>query len=42
MRIGRRPLPILVAVLITLLAVPALAAVALTRVSNDPYTNTAS
>jgi hypothetical protein len=42
MRFGRRGLPILVAVVVALLAVPALAAVPLTRVSNDPYTNTAS
>ena len=42
MRFGRRPLPILVAVVIALIAVPALAAVPLTRVSTDPYTNTAS
>jgi hypothetical protein len=42
MRFGRRSLPILVAVVIALIAVPALAAVALTRVSTDPYTNTAS
>jgi hypothetical protein len=42
MRLGRRGLPILVAVVIALTAVPALAAVALTRVSTDPYTNTAS
>jgi len=42
MRFGRRGLPILVAVVVVLVAVPALAAVALTRVSTDPYTNTAS
>ena len=42
MRFGRRGLPILVALVVALLAVPALAAVPLTRVSNDPYTNTAS
>jgi hypothetical protein len=42
MRFGRRGLPILVAVVVALIAVPALAAVALTRVSTDPYTNTAS
>ena len=42
MRFGRRPLPILVAVVIALIAMPALAAVSLTRVSNDPYTNAAS
>jgi hypothetical protein len=42
MRFGRRPLPILVAVVIALIAMPALAAVALTRVSTDPYTNAAS
>jgi hypothetical protein len=42
MRFGRRPLPILVAVVIALIAVPALAAVPLTRVSTDPYTNAAS
>ena len=42
MRIGRRGLPILVALVIALIALPALAAVPLTRVSNDPYTNAAS
>jgi hypothetical protein len=42
MRFGRRGLPILVAVVIALTAVPALAAVPLTRVSNDPYSNAAS
>ena len=42
MRFGRRRLPILVAVVIALIAVPALAAVPLTRVSTDPYTNAAS
>jgi hypothetical protein len=41
MRFGRRPLPILVALVIVLTAVPALA-VALTMVSQDPYTNAAS
>ena len=42
MRFGRRGLPILVALVVALVAVPALAAVALTRVSTDPYTNAAS
>ena len=42
MRFGRRGLPILVAVVIALIAVPAMAAVPLTRVSTDPYTNAAS
>jgi hypothetical protein len=42
MQFGRRGLPILVALVVALLAVPALAAVALTRVSTDPYTNAAS
>jgi hypothetical protein len=42
MRFGRRGLPILVAIVVALLAVPALAAVPLTRVSTDPYTNAAS
>ena len=42
MRFGRRPLPILVALVIVLIALPALAAVPLTRVSQDPYTNAAS
>ena len=42
MRFGRRRLPILVALVVTLIAVPALAAVALTRVSSDPYSNAAS
>ena len=42
MRFGRRGLPILVALVVALVAVPALAAVPLTRVSTDPYTNTAS
>ena len=42
MRFGRRGLPILVALVVALLAVPALAAVPLTRVSTDPYTNAAS
>ena len=42
MRFGRRGLPILVALVVALMAVPGLAAVPLTRVSNDPYTNTAS
>src|SRR4029450_8678290 len=42
MRFARRGLPILVALVVALVAVPALAAVALTRVSNDPYTDTAS
>src|SRR5215208_4644661 len=41
MRFGRRPLPILVALVIVLTAVPALA-VPLTMVSQDPYTNAAS
>jgi hypothetical protein len=42
MRFGRRGLPILVAVVVVLTAVPGLAAVPLTRVSNDPYSNSAS
>ena len=42
MRFGRRVLPILVALVVILVAVPVLAAVALTRVSTDPYTNAAS
>jgi hypothetical protein len=42
MRFGHRVLPILVALVVILVAVPALAAVALTRVSTDPYTNAAS
>jgi hypothetical protein len=42
MRFGHRGLPILVALVVVLVAVPALAAVALTRVSTDPYTNAAS
>lgn len=42
MRFGRRGLPILVALVVALTAVPGLAAVPLTPVSNDPYTNTAS
>ena len=42
MRFGRRGLPILVAVVVAVIAVPALAAVPLTRVSNDPYSNAAS
>jgi hypothetical protein len=42
MRFGRRALPILVAVVVALTAVPGLAAVPLTRVSNDPYSNAAS
>jgi hypothetical protein len=42
MRFARRGLPILVALVVALVAVPALAAVALTRVSTDPYTNAAS
>jgi hypothetical protein len=41
MRFARLALPILITVLV-LIAAPALAAVALTRVSTDPYTNTAS
>jgi hypothetical protein len=42
MRFGRRGLPILVALVVALMAVPGLAAVPLTRVSNDPYSNAAS
>jgi hypothetical protein len=42
MRFGRRGLPILVALVVVLVAVPALAAVPLTRVSTDPYSNAAS
>ena len=42
MRFGRCGLPILIALVVALVAVPALAAVALTRVSTDPYTNAAS
>ncbi len=42
MRFGRRGLPILVALVVILAAVPGLAAVPLTGVSNDPYSNTAS
>jgi hypothetical protein len=42
MRSGRRGLPILVTLVVALIAVPALAAVALTQVSDDPYTNSPS
>jgi hypothetical protein len=42
MRFGRRGLPILVALVVALAALPGLAAVPLTRVSTDPYTNAAS
>jgi hypothetical protein len=42
MRFGRRGLSILVAVVVAVIAMPALAAVPLTRVSTDPYTNAAS
>ena len=41
MRIGRHPLPILVALVVVFIATPALA-VDLTKVSDDPYSNPAS
>jgi hypothetical protein len=42
MRFVRLAVPVLVAIVVALTAVPGLAAVPLTRVSNDPYGNAAS
>ncbi len=42
MRLGRLALPLLVTLVVTLAAAPGLANVALTQVSDDPYSNSAS